>query len=134
MPTRRAFLATATIATIGMAWLNLPSAGSAESRPFDEGAFQAAIEAGKPVLVEISAPWCSVCRVQKKHLSDLLSDPKYAGIVALDVDFDSQGDIVSGFRAQRQSTLIMFAGGKEVARSVGDASRAGISAMLDLGT
>jgi len=27
--------------------------------------------------------------------------------------------------------LIVFAGGKEVARSVGDASRAGITAMLE---
>ena len=132
MTTRRALVAAA-IAISGAAWFSIPTPGTAESRPFDVPAFQAAVEAGKPILVEISAPWCSVCRIQKKHLADLLADPKYASIVALDVDFDGQGDVVRAFRAQQQSTLIMFADGVEVARSVGDTSRAGIAAMLDLG-
>lgn len=132
MSTRRAFFAAA-IAVAFVAWFSLPTTGAAKSRPFDVPAFQAAVEAGKPILVEISAPWCSVCRVQKQHLADLLADPKYADVVALDVDFDSQGDVVRAFRAQRQSTLIMFSDGVEVARSVGDTSRASIAAMLDLG-
>lgn len=132
MVTRRAFLTLAGLATAGLVWSGLSTAGAAKSEPFDAPSFEAAVAAGKPILVEISAPWCSVCRIQKKHLADLFSDPKYAGIMALDVDFDSQKDVVRAFRAQRQSTLILFADGMELARSVGDTSRASIAAMLDL--
>ena len=91
----------------------------------------AALAEGRPILIEVSAPWCSVCRAQKAVLAELFADPRYARIVALDIDFDSQVEAVRAFGAQRQSTLILFAGGREIARSVGDASRAGIMAMLE---
>lgn len=130
-PSRRAFLALAVAATGGAAWAAHSVAEAGSSAGFEQGAFEAALAAGKPVLVEISAPWCSVCRAQKKILSELFADPRFTGVVALDVDFDSQGDVVRAFRAQRQSTLIVFAGGREIARSVGDSSRAGLTALLE---
>lgn len=130
-PSRRAFLALAVAATGGAAWAAHSVAAVGKTAAFDQRAFETALAAGKPILVEISAPWCSVCRTQQKVLADLFGEQRFAGIVALDVDFDSQGDVVRAFRAQRQSTLIVFADGQEVARSVGDSSRAGIAALLE---
>lgn len=100
---------------------------------FERGAFDAAIAAGEPVLVDITAAWCPVCRVQQDILADLSADPKFAGIRILAVDFDAQKDVVRSFGARSQSTLILFADGKEVGRSVGDTDPARIAALLEQG-
>jgi thioredoxin 1 len=47
------------------------------------------------------------------------------------VDFDAQKDAVRKFGAQMQSTLIVFKGGKETGRSVGDTNPDSIAALLD---
>jgi thioredoxin 1 len=131
-PSRRAFLAAATAVAVGAtAWSAHTVSATAAAVRFDQAAFDAALAEGRPILIEVSAPWCSVCRAQKAVLAELFADPRYARIVALDIDFDSQVEAVRAFGAQRQSTLILFAGGREIARSVGDASRAGIMAMLE---
>jgi len=118
MMIRRRFL---TIAASTVAALVLGTAAmAADIRPFDAAAFDAAKRDAKPVLIEITAPWCSVCRAQKPIIQALAANPKYAGMTVLEVDFDNQKDVVRSFGARSQSTLIMFRGGEETARSVGD--------------
>lgn len=107
----------------------LISAAAAGER-FTPAAFEAAQKAAKPILVEITAPWCPTCKAQKPILGKLLQSEKFKSFVALAVDFDSQKDIVRGLKAQSQSTLIVFKGDKEVARSVGDTNPASIEALL----
>jgi hypothetical protein len=46
------------------------------------------------------------------------------------VDFDSRKDVMRALGAQRHSTLIVYAGGAEFGRSVGDTRRDGIEALL----
>ncbi len=99
-------------------------------KPFDAKAFAAAQAAGKPILIEISAPWCPTCKVQKPILATLGAKPEFAGIMAFEVDFDSQKDILRQLRAQSQSTLIVFKGKQEAGRSVGDTNAASIEALL----
>ncbi len=99
--------------------------------PFEPAAFDAAIAAGSPTLVEITADWCPTCRAQKAVFADLLQDPRYADLVIFEVDFDTQKDVVREFGAQKQSTLIVFAGGEEVARGVGTTKPKRIAALLD---
>lgn len=100
------------------------------SEPFESRAFEAALAEGGPVLVEVYAPWCPVCRAQTVILTDLAAEPQYSALRIIKVDFDSQKDVVRAFGAQFQSTLILFVGGTEVARSVGDTSPASIASML----
>jgi thioredoxin-like negative regulator of GroEL len=107
------------------------SLAAGNPQPYDETAFKAAMAAGSPILVEISAPWCPMCKAQKKVLSEVLLDPKFAGLVFLDVDFDSRKDVVRAFGARTQGTLIVFSGGEEVGRSVGDPTREGIVTLLE---
>jgi thioredoxin 1 len=102
-----------------------------DERPFTEQAFQEAQKAGKPILVEIHASWCPTCKAQKPILSELIVQPKFANMVVFRVDFDEQKDVVRGFGAQMQSTLITFKGGMEVGRSVGDTKRESITLLLD---
>ena len=103
---------------------------AAEKVDYSGAAFDAAQQAGEPILVEIHAPWCPTCRAQTPILSQLESEPKYAGLVVFQVDFDTQKDAVRRFGARMQSTLIVFKGHAETGRSVGDTNPKSIAALL----
>jgi thioredoxin 1 len=124
----RRFVLTATLTAVGM--LTGP-AFAFVSRPFDPKAFDAAQAAGKSILVEVSAPWCPTCKVQKPILSNLANQAKFKDLVAFEIDFDSQKDLLKKFGVSMQSTLISFKGAKEVARSTGITNAAAIEAQLD---
>ena len=124
---RRPLLALAAAAALA-----LPLAEArAFSEPFDQTRFEAALAEGRPMLVEIAASWCPVCRTQQAVLTDLFEEERFAEFLALQVDFDTQKDVVRAMGAQLQSTLIVFADGSEVARGVGDTSADAIAALLE---
>ncbi len=127
---RRAFLAVGALA---LATVLAPAlrAETPAIAPFDQAVFDAALADGKPILVEISATWCPTCKAQKAILADLLAEPRFADLTWLEVDFDSRKDLVRALGAQSQSTLIVYGGGEEVGRSVGETRPAAIAAQLD---
>lgn len=112
--------------TIGLAL----AADTAAANPFDAAKFDALNKAGRPILVTIHADWCPTCKAQEPIVSELLKTPQLQDVTAFRVDFDGQKDAVKRFKVQYQSTLIVFKGGKEVARSTGDTSKDGIAALL----
>ena len=57
------------------------------------------------------------------------SDPRFAEVAMFRVDFDSQKNALRTLKANRQSTIIVFKGGKEVGRSVGTTDADAISAL-----
>jgi thioredoxin 1 len=128
MISRRFLLQTAVT---GVGTMALVPAHAFQARPFDAGAFEAAQAAGKPILVEVSAPWCPTCKAQKPILSGLATKAKFKDLVAFEIDFDSQKDLLRRFRVTTQSTLISFKGSKEVGRSTGDTNASSIEALLD---
>src|SRR5438874_494276 len=91
-----------------------------DKKPFDAQAFEAAQATGKPILVEVHASWCPICKAQTPILARLSSTPKFQDMVRFNIDFDSQKDLLRKFNVQKQSTLIAFKGKQEVARSTGD--------------
>jgi thiol-disulfide isomerase/thioredoxin len=108
-----------------------PMAAAADRKPFNQKAFDAAQASGKPILVEVSAPWCPTCKAQAPILSRLRNDPRFKELVSFDIDFDSQKDLLRKFKAQQQSTLIVFKGRQETGRSTGDTNAASIEALLN---
>jgi thiol-disulfide isomerase/thioredoxin len=106
---------------------------AAGGEKFTWAAFEAAQKAGKPIVVEISADWCPVCRVQQPIVEDLVFSDKFKSMVHFAVDYDKQKDVLRKFNAQKQSTLIVFKGAKEMGRSVGDTKRPSIEALLAKG-
>jgi thioredoxin 1 len=118
---------------LALALVALPvtiGAFAAEKASYSSNAFDAAQKAGKPILVEIHAPWCPTCKAQMPILSKLEAEPRYAGLKVFHVDFDSQKEAVRRFGARMQSTLIVFKGEAEAGRSVGDTDVDSIAALL----
>jgi thioredoxin 1 len=105
-------------------------AWAGERTAFDQSAFDAAQKAGKPILVEITAPWCPVCKAQAPILNNLRSDPEFKNLQTFSIDFDSQKDLLRAFKVSKQSTLIVFKGPTEIGRSTGVTDPAAIEALL----
>ena len=115
--------ALAIAAPLAPSWAN-------SAVPYSEDAFKAAQAAGGPILVEIHAWWCPVCKAQGPILDQLTAQPKFKDLKIFRVDFDGMKPVVQQFGAQMQSTLIVFKGSTEKGRSVGDTKEASIAALL----
>jgi thioredoxin len=115
---------------LGFVALGSASALAFETKPYDAQSFEAAQSAGKPIVVDVFAPWCPTCKAQHQVFEKLRDKPEYADITLFQVDFDNQKDAVKGFKAQRQSTLIAFNGDTETGRSVGGTSTEAIESLL----
>jgi thioredoxin 1 len=102
----------------------------AAEQNFTPQAFDAAQKAGKSIIVHVYAPWCPTCRAQEPTVRRVEADPKFADVVMFRVDFDSQKSALRTLKTNRQSTIIVFKGDKEVGRSVGVTDPAAISALL----
>jgi thiol-disulfide isomerase/thioredoxin len=126
--TRRVFSGAALALVAGGL---LSSAWATTSVPFSAEAFKAAQASGAPILVEIHADWCTICKAQTPILDKLTADPKFKDMKVFRVDFDAMKPVVKEFGAQMQSTLIVFKGSAEQGRSVGDSKQASIAALLD---
>ncbi|WP_158807492.1 thioredoxin family protein [Beijerinckia sp. L45] len=98
---------------------------------FDQQAFDAAQKAGKPILVEITAPWCPACKAQAPILGKLRSDPRFRDLQTFTIDFDTEKDLMHKFGAKLQSTLICFKGTTEIGRSIGETQPEWIEAQLE---
>ena len=108
----------------------LPLAGAGEIKPYSQAEFDKAAAQGKPALVAVHADWCPTCKAQKPIVDELMTRPAYKEVTTYLVDFDSAKPLLKKYRVGMQSTLIAFKGGKEVGRSVGDTTPAGIEGLV----
>ena len=115
--------------TLILSFLAIASA-MADTVPYTQATFDKLQHEGKPILVHVHADWCPTCRAQDPILESLLKQKDFQGMASLRVDFDNQKEVVRAFHVSQQSTLIVFKGGKEVGRSLGDTSREGIEKLL----
>ncbi len=118
-----AMLLVALVATLSFARAEVGT-------PFTPAAFEAAQKAGKPILIDVNAPWCPVCKAQAPTLAALPAVPEFKGLTVFSVDFDTQKDVLRALGVQKQSTLIVFAGAKETGRTVGDTDPASIRKLV----
>jgi thiol:disulfide interchange protein len=106
------------------------SAQAAERAAWSDAAFDAARQAGRSVIVEVTAPWCPTCRAQRPHVDATLAAPDMAQALLLTVDFDSQKDALRRLGVRSQSTLIAFKGMEERGRATGITDPAQIRDLL----
>jgi len=92
--------------------------------------FASAQASGKTILVDVHADWCPTCRAQQPTLEKLRADKRFAGVMFVKVDFDKDKGFLSAHRIPRQSTIVVFQGRKETARSVAETRPDKLSAAI----
>jgi len=113
-----------------VAALSFSTTATSAELPFNQAAFDQAVTAGKPVVVDFAASWCPVCRAQKPVISAILQTPEMAGVTLFVANFDTESGLKRALRVSGQSTLVVFKAGKEVARSTGQTQREPLQALL----
>jgi thioredoxin 1 len=132
--TRRTVLgAAATFAMAGLAFASLGTpalAGATGFAPYTKPAFEAALKSAKPVLVHVHADWCPVCKKQELVFNELSGSSDFRKLAAFVVDFDMETEFKKAHGVNNQSVILVFKGGKEVARSGGVTDKAKIAALI----
>lgn len=124
---RRALLAL-LLPTAFPAWATPRS-----EQPYEAARFDAAVAAGGGVVLAFMVDWCTTCSLQKAVVDDLLDAPRFAGLDFFVADFDQERALKRRLRVVRQSTFVVFKGGREVARAVGLTERAALEALFARG-
>jgi thiol-disulfide isomerase/thioredoxin len=102
----------------------------AAGKPYDAATFDALKNAGTPIMVHVSAPWCPYCKKQDEVITALLKDPRFQHVNVIDVDFDTHQDFLMTWHVPIQSTIMIIKGGKVIAQNAFDIHADSIEAMM----
>jgi thioredoxin-like negative regulator of GroEL len=94
------------------------TAAIAQVVPYSSQQFQSDVTQ-RTVVVHVHADWCPTCRQQAPTLQSMASDPDFADVRFVRVNFDTDKDFLTAHRVAGQSTILVFRGGREVSRFVG---------------
>ncbi|MFO1101066.1 MAG: thioredoxin family protein [Xanthobacteraceae bacterium] len=101
------------------------------AQPYDEASFKEAQAAGKTVLINVTASWCPTCKKQEPTIKAV--EKERPSLVVYDVDFDIAKDVLQRLKVRAQSTLIVYKGPKEVARSTAETDPGHLRALIAKG-
>jgi len=91
---------------------------------------QDVLKADKPVLVDFFADWCGPCRMVAPVIEELAGT--YDGkVVVGKLDVDANQKVAGDYRVMSIPTVILFDGGKEIARQVGFGGKEAYVKMLE---
>jgi thioredoxin 2 len=87
-------------------------------------------DAEVPVIVDFYADWCGPCKIMAPVFDELAHEQQGKALV-LKMDTDRNPTLPGRMGIRGIPTLIVFRGGKEVARQVGVASKAVLVELLE---
>jgi thioredoxin len=105
----------AATAAVGARQMGQMDSKMNDFKPFTREAFKSAQAEGKTTLLFFHAPWCPVCKAQEPKVTAQLNGD-HKDIVAFKIDYDSNVPLRKELHVEKQSTLILYQGMKEVAR------------------
>ncbi len=105
----------------------------ADLKAFTKAEYDAALKAGRTVVVDFHADWCPTCRKQEPLINEIVKSKGYENIVALKANYDDESDLKRSLNVSRQSTVVVFKNGKEVGRSTGVTNKEDLKKLIDLG-
>jgi len=98
---------------------------------YEADGFRKLLASGAPVVVHVHADWCTVCRAQLPVMERVLKGAAYKNVRAIRVNFDRDKAFLADYKVVRQSTIVVFKAGKEVARLSYDTDPARIEEVLE---
>jgi thiol-disulfide isomerase/thioredoxin len=134
LPLTRRQALFASIAAAAFAPMMVPAHAMAPGfTDYSKEKFDAILKGDKPVLVHVHADWCPVCVRQERTFNEIASSADYKKLVGVKVSFDMDLDFRKAHNVNNQSVLILFKGGKEVARAGGISSASDIAEFISKG-
>jgi len=123
---------TAAVFVFAMAFAATPTAATTDWQPFDQKAFDMAVASGKGVVLHYHADWCPICKAQVGLLADVIKGDMAMkkNVFAYRANFDTETMLKKKHGVEKQSTIIVFKAGKEVARSTGVTDRAALAELI----
>ena len=129
-PSRRALLAGFGAFGVALAGVSPLRALASGFATYSKDSFEAALKGPKPVIVHVHASWCPVCVKQENVFNELSGSAEFKKLSAFVVDFDKDADFKKAYAITNQSVVLVFKGGKEVARSNGETNKERMAALL----
>ncbi len=124
-----ALIAVIGALVIGAMQLNAQSTTSGW-QTYNAAEFTMAQEKGKTIVVDIYADWCPTCRAQAPILDELRRERASGDVLFVKVDFDKEKAFLRAHRVPRQSTVLVFNGKTEVARSIAETNRGRLRSVV----
>ena len=127
----RLFLLIAAIGALVIGAMQLNAQGvPAGWQTYDEAEFMMAQKKGKTIVVDVYADWCPTCRAQAPILEELRQENQSGDVLFVKVDFDEEKAFLRAHRIPRQSTILVFKGMDETARSIAETNRSRLRSVV----
>ena len=97
---------------------------------YDAAKFAQAQSQGKTIVVDVYADWCPTCRAQNPILEELRTERQSSNVLFVKVNFDDEKAFLRQHRIPRQSTILVFKGKEEVARSIAETNRSRLRGVV----
>lgn len=101
-------------------WLFALPALALDIVPYQAEQFAAARAAGKVTAIQFHSGWCPVCVMQERGVRSLAEDRDFAQVTVFQADFMKEEALRKQFNVMSFSTLVIFRGDMERARTTGD--------------
>jgi thioredoxin 2 len=99
--------------------------------PLSDASFDRVIaDASVPVLVDFYADWCGPCKMMAPVLDEFARE-RTGQLLVAKLDTDRNPAVAQRFRIASIPTLIVFRGGREVAREMGAVPKPRLAALVD---
>jgi len=123
----RLFALIAAVGALFVGAMQLSAAADTKGwTTYDAANFMMAQKKGKTIVVDVYADWCPTCRAQAPILDELRVEKQSSEVLFVKVNFDEEKDFLRAHRIPRQSTVLVFKGMDETARSIAQTDRAAL--------
>ena len=95
-------------------------ASALEIVPFDADRFARAQSEGRVSVVQFHSGWCPTCVVQERGVKSLTDDKALDRVTVFQADYFKEEALRKRFNVTSFSTLVVFRGEQERARTTGD--------------
>ena len=127
----RLFILIAAIGALVVGGMQLSAqSSSAGWQTYNAAEFTMAQNKGKTIVVDIYADWCPTCRAQAPILEELRAERQSDDVLFVKVNFDDEKAFLREHRVPRQSTILVFNGTTEVARSIAETNRTRLRSVV----